>query len=549
MMASRSITPVADFEPRLGDEHPGDRATRSGWPLCAAVAGAGGVALWLAFPPYDVWFLAAAGPTALALAVHDRRIRTGALCGLVLGLTFLVPLLSWTGEYVGPGPWLALAVYQALFFSALGAASSAVSRLPGWPVWTAALWVAMEAIRSRWLFGGFPWARLGFGQAEGPFTALAAYGGVPLVSFAVALTGCLLAYVIHLVLPARARTGLMTSGSRHRRRVGIAVLVTLAAPMAGLVATGTLPSGSLREGGPTVTVAVVQGNVPRAGLDFNAQRRAVLDNHVAATKALAARVAAGEERAPDVVIWPENASDIDPLLNADAARLIDEAAAAVNAPILVGAVLEGPGDNVRNAGIVWDPDDGPGDSYIKRHPVPFGEYIPARSFFRLFSKKVDLVRRDFLAGADPGVLSLAGATVGDLICFEVAYDELVADVVRGGAGMLVVQTNNATFGYTAESEQQLAMGRLRAVEQGRTVVVAATSGISAIIGPDGGLVDRSDLFTADVFVRDIAQRSDLTIAARVGAIPELVLSALGLGALLFSVGRRLFGSTHGSADR
>ena len=177
--------------------------------------------------------------------------------------------------------------------------------------------------------------------------------------------------------------------------------------------------------------------------------------------------------------------------------------------------------------------------YLKRHPVPFGEYIPARGFFRLFSDKVDLVRRDFTAGTEPGVLALGGATVGDLICFEVAYDDLVGDVVQGGAGMLVVQTNNATFGYTAESAQQLAMGRLRAVEHGRTVVVAATSGISAIIGPDGSLVDRSELFTADLFVREIAQRDERTLATRLGPLPELVLSVLGLGVLLSVPGGRV----------
>ena len=273
-------------------------------------------------------------------------------------------------------------------------------------------------------------------------------------------------------------------------------------------------------------------------MDFNAQRRAVLDNHVSRTLELAQQVRAGARAQPDLVIWPENASDIDPLKNPDAAELIDRAASAIGAPILVGAVLQGPGDGLRNAGIVWDPDDGPGESYVKRHPVPFGEYIPLRDFFRVFSDKVDQVRRDLVAGTEPGVLPMGSATLGDLICFEVAYDALVGDVVRGGARMLVVQTNNATFGYTGESEQQLAMGRLRAIEHGRTVVVAATSGISAVIAPDGTVVDRSALFTSDVFVRDIAQRDQLTLATKLGEIPEHGLSVAGLGALLSAPLRR-----------
>ena len=540
-MTSRTFTVAASDRPRPPAGPTSGPRFRGGIALLAAVSAVGGVALWLAFPPYDLWALAVVGPAALAVAVHRRRARVGALCGLLLGLTFLVPLLSWTGVYVGPGPWLALAVYQALHYGLLGAAAAAVSRLRFWPLWTACLWVGMEAVRSRWIFGGFPWARLGFSQADTPFTALAAYGGVALVTFAVALTGSLVAAALLPLLRRGERSGQLpgTTATPRIRRLSTRLAAAGAVVAVGVLGQIGVPSGDLREGGPSVTVAVIQGNVPRAGLDFNAQRRAVLDNHVAQTKALAEQVAAGEQPAPDLVIWPENASDIDPLLNADAARLIDEAAAAIDAPILVGAVLQGPGDKLRNAGIVWDPDDGAGRMYLKRHPVPFGEYIPARGFFRLFSDKVDLVRRDFIAGTEPGVLALGGATVGDLICFEVAYDDLVGDVVQGGAGMLVVQTNNATFGYTAESAQQLAMGRLRAVEHGRTVVVAATSGISAIIGPDGSLVDRSELFTADLFVREIAQRDELTLATRLGPLPELVLSVLGLGVLLSVPGGRV----------
>jgi apolipoprotein N-acyltransferase len=297
------------------------------------------------------------------------------------------------------------------------------------------------------------------------------------------------------------------------------------------VAGWPLAGPSLTEGGPTRTVAVIQGNVPRAGLDFNAQRRAVLDNHADQTRELAAAVARGEQSQPDLVIWPENSSDIDPYRNADAARVIDQAAQAIGAPILVGAVVEGPGRFISNTGIVWDPQTGPGDTYVKRHPVPLAEYVPARSFFRFFSADVDRVH-DFSHGGEVGNLQIGGADVGDVICFEVAYDGLVSDVVDGGAGMLVVQTNNATFGFTDESEQQLAMSRLRAVEFGRTVVVAATSGISAVVAPDGSVARRSELFTPDTFVEEIAQRDARTVAERLGAAPEWLLTALGAGAVL-----------------
>jgi apolipoprotein N-acyltransferase len=512
------------------------------WPWRTLLAAAGGTVLLFAFPSYGLSALAPLGPAALALAVRGQRFRSGFWLGLVFGIAFFVPLLSWTGVYVGPVPWLALAVMEAVLLALVGGAGALTSRLPFWPVWTAALWVADELLRGRVPFGGFPWGRLGFSQTDGPLMSLAAYGGVPLVSFAVALTGALLAAAVpHL---ARAWRSASAGGPGERgpavRAAALAVVAVLAVPLVGAIAWLPLPGSSLTEGGPTATVAIIQGNVPRAGLDFNAQRRAVLDNHVQQTLELAAAIEDGRAAQPDVVIWPENSSDIDPYQNADADRVISRAAEAIGAPILVGAVVSGPGRFISNVAIVWDPDDGPGDTYVKRHPVPFGEYVPMRSFFRMFSADVDRIRRDFYAADEVGVLDVDGVRLGDLICFEVVYDGLVHDVVDEGAGMLVVQTNNATFGFTDESEQQLALSRLRAVEYGRTVVVAATSGISAVVAPDGSVVRSSQLFTAATFVEDIAQRDSTTIALRLGSAPEWVLTALGVGALVAAVllGRR-----------
>ena len=519
-------TPPGGVPATPGDD--GDR--RSSLPWRTALAAAGGLALFLSFPEHDLGWLAVLGPAALSLVTRGQRARSGLWLGLVLGLVFLVPLLSWTGIYVGWFPWLALAVFESLYLALLGGALALTSRLPGWPVWGAAMWVAGEALRGRFPMGGFPWGRLGFSQADGPFTALAAYGGVPLVSFAVALTGTALAAAV--VALGRARRHDRPGGRRPAHRAAaLALAGAVAVPLVGVVAGLPLAGGSLTAGGPARTVAVVQGNVPRAGLDFNAQRRAVLDNHVTRTVELAAAVEAGTADQPDLVIWPENSSDIDPYRNTDAAAAISRAARAIGAPVLVGAVVDGPGEKVSNTGIVWDPTTGPGATYVKRHPVPLAEYVPARSFFRFFSEKVDLVRRDFAAGEGSGALDIGGARIGDVICFEVAYDSLVADTVADGAGMIVVQTNNATFGRTHESAQQLAMSRLRAVEHGRTVVVAATSGISAIVAPDGSVVHRSELFTPDVFVEDIAQRQQRTTAERLGAAPEWLLTALALGAL------------------
>lgn len=484
------------------------------WRLPLAVAS--GAVLYAAFPPLALWPLAPVGVTGLVLACRGASVRYGALAGLLAGLAFFVPLLRWSGLEVGLVPWILLAVLQAAFVVPLGAALALVTRLPSWPLWVAALWTADEALRARLPFGGFPWGRLAFSQTDTPLTPLAALGGAPLVTFAVALVGAVVAL---LAVDRSVRTA-GGAGAVAAVLAGGAVL----APVGGT--------------GEQVTVAVVQGNVPRLGLGFNDQRAAVLGNHVDATRALAADVRAGRTPAPDLVIWPENSSDIDPFEDRTAYAAIDRAVRDIGVPVLVGAVLDGPGEKISNTGIVWDPETGPGERYVKRHPVPFGEYIPLRPLARRISSKVDLVPRDFAAGDEVGVLDVGPARIGDVICFEVVYDDLVRDAVQAGGRLLVVQTNNATFGHSSQTEQQLAMSRLRAVEHGRTVVVAATSGVSAVVEPDGDLAYRSEIFTRDVHVTQVPLRDAHTPATRLGGWPELVISLVGAATLGAAVRRR-----------
>jgi apolipoprotein N-acyltransferase len=484
---------------------------RAPWPWWPRVLGAAasGLLATLAFPPYDVWPLAVPAITALALLCRGLPAWRAAVLGLAHGTATFLPLLTWM-QVIGVDAWVALTLLEAAFVAAMAALFPAVTRLRLWPLWVACLWVAQELARSTVPFGGFPWGRLAFGQTGSPFTPYAAWGGAPLVTFVTALSGSLLALAL-----LRWQTRAVAAG---------ALLVALAVPLLGLAIH--LPTS-----GPPTTAALVQGGVAEAGLGFLGEREEVLRNHVEATEQLAADVAAGQVPRPDVVIWPENASDIDPFTDPGAYDLIQDAVNAVGVPVLVGAVLEGPGpDYVSNTGIVWSPETGPGVRYVKRHPVPFGEYIPFRAQLSGLIARLDQIPRDFFAGSRSGVLDLGPVRVGDVICFEIAYDEIVRDVVDGGARVLVVQTNNATYNGTGQPEQQLAMSRLRAVEHGRVVLVAATSGISAIVMPDGRVQARSRELTTETLVAAVPQRTARTVADRVGAWPEWALAALGVGA-------------------
>ncbi|WP_435795762.1 apolipoprotein N-acyltransferase [Micromonospora zamorensis] len=517
-------------------------------PLRFAVplAVAAGLALLVAFPPYGVWPLAPVGVALLAAAAHRRRLRAGAGLGFLTGVALFAPLLAWTNLHTGYLPWVLLSLLQAGYLALLGAATAWVSPLAdrvrwAWPVLTGLLWVGQEALRDRTPFGGFPWGRLAFSQDTSPLLRLAALGGAPLVTFAVALVGGLLVTAAWRGWAAARTPTSPADGSQDadgpqgvtpaRRWAPVAVPAAVAV---ALTAGGLLVPVATAGSGATTTVAIVQGNVPRLGLDFNAQRQAVLNNHVDATIELAARVAAGQERQPDLVVWPENSSDIDPLRNPTAGARISQAADTIGAPILVGAVLLGPGaGQVRNAGILWRPGTGADldQLYTKRHPVPFAEYVPLRDVARMVSKQVDLIRSDFVPGSTPGVVRAGPAVLGDVICFEVAYDEVVRDTVTGGAQLLVVQTNNATFDV-AEARQQMAMVRLRAVEHGRPALMASTVGVSGFVAPDGRVSDATGFNTREVVVRQVRLDDGRTLATRLGWWPEVALAALAAAALI-----------------
>ena len=207
-----------------------------------------------------------------------------------------------------------------------------------------------------------------------------------------------------------------------------------------------------------------------------------------------------------------------------------------DAPILVGTLqrTDVPGD-IYNVGILWNPRTGPdlAQQYEKRHPVPFAEYMPMRSIARLVTDKVDLVR-NMLPGDAPGVIDTRGGIVGDVICFEVAYDGIVRDTVTGGAELLAVQTNNATFNE-AEARQQLAMVRLRAVEHGRNGLMVSTVGVSGFVDAEGDVYGSTGFNTAAVVVRDIHLGGPRTLATRSGNWPEVIavlLTVVALAAVL-----------------
>jgi apolipoprotein N-acyltransferase len=492
------------------------------WALPLALAG--GLLLAAAFPPAGVWPLAVLSPALLAVALYGRSLRGAFTVGLVFGLAFFFPLLAWVIN-VAWFALVALAIALALIFAVFAIGQRLLLNLRWWPLAVAGWWVAAEAFRDRWPWGGFPWGRLAMSQAGLPTQGWAAIGGPPVLSFVVALTGTTLAWIVLTTLTAN-RTGGRRAG-RWRRTAIAAVAFAATAGVSCLPAV--LPLDQVPANTKTTEVAAIQGNVPRARGSLAAQLGDELQvtlNHATATGKLAAKVAAGTLPRPDLVVWPENSTDVDPTQDAQVYDEIASAASAIGRPILVGAVLQNP---LRNAGVLWLPGKGPTTIYVKRQLVPFGEFLPFRGLISKITSLTQLLPTDFTPGHQTVVFDVGQIKLGDVICYEVAFDDLVRSEVTAGSNVLAIQSNDATYereGPTSEeSGQQLAMARIRAVEFDRAIVYSSTTGYSAIIAQNGQVIERSGLWQQAELEARVPLLTYQTMAERVGAWPEWVIVA------------------------
>jgi apolipoprotein N-acyltransferase len=515
---------------------------RSGPALICALAG--GLALAAAFPPAGIWPLAVVGPAALTVALWRQRARLAVAAGAAFGVAFFFPLLSWLVN-VAWYAWTALAVAETLIFAVLVLGQWLLLRLRAWPLAVAGWWVAAEAVRDRWPWEGFPWGRLVMSQATAPAGRWVAVAGPPFVSFLVALAAACLAWVV--LGPARRQEHQVREQSGAGQALGLRSrlwpAIALAAS-AGLALSGALlPAGQPAAPGQTAIVAAIQGNVPHAkNLPDLLRASQVTQNHANATEKLAARVKSGAVPAPDIVIWPENSTDQDPAFNPYIYGTIAAAVSAINRPVLVGAVLQDP---VRNAGQLWLPGKGPVATYVKRRLVPFGEVIPFRGLISSMTSLPSTIQPvNFTPGHRPVVFRAGKVRLGDVICYEVGFDGLVGSEVSAGANLLAVQTNDADFeidGQMGETEQQLDMARIRAMQYNRAVVVASTTGISAIIAPDGSLLASTRTWTQAEIEAKVPLLTSQTLAARLGGWPEAILVWATVAALAWAIAQAIRG--------
>ena len=434
-----------------------------------------------AFAPIGVWYLGVIGYSLFLRKISKSHRQLWH--AFAFGFIYNAIVLHWSGKFVGAVPWLLLALLQALFYLPVGA----IAKRSGSIRLTIAALLIMEEFRSVFPFGGFGWTRIAFSQVESPAAAILPYGGVLALSALTLLSAALIA----------------------RIRVGNLVKLLLIVIGLGLIPANPQGSGSVK-------LLAIQGNTPSVGLDFNSRAQAVFNLHRDATY----KYASGGY---DAIIWPENAIDIDPGLYPNVAADVEKLTRDEQAPLIAGVVLKRDGSPV-NASVLYNSEKGAVSTYIKRGLTPFGEYMPLRGLAEFISPFAANVV-DFKPGNELVTHEVAGAALGPIICYEIINDRLVAEM-SSNSDALIVQTNSATFAGTAESRQQLAITRIRAMENSRSILSVSTIGISAFIDSNGRVTQSSSENIQTALTSDLILNDHLTFANKWGSVVKFLILAI-----------------------
>lgn len=420
-----------------------------------------------AFAPFELWISAFAGLFLWFYWLDKSNRFTKIVGSYIYGLGLLLPAQHWTGIYVGNLPWIALCLVQAIFFiiPALFYSKSRVLK----PLIFAGSYVLVELLLRTVPFTGFGWSRLSYTQTESPIAGLYPLGGVVLVAWTLAFI------------------------------VSIRTLSLLIITLLFLVVVNFVPDSVSKNG--EIKIALIQGGVSELGLNFNSKPKEVFLRHLDQTKKLSERV--------DLIIWPENAVDIDINQYEEVKQQIVGISKIQGTPILVGGVTNS-ASGPKNQSMLFNPDLS--KIYTKRYLTPFGEYLPIRSIATIFSPYADDIN-DFEAGNEDQTFFVGLNSFKTLICYELINDKFRDEI---DSDFLVVQTNNATFGDTYQLEQELNIAKVRALETGRSIAYVSTTGITSFISNLGKVMDSAEKFKQTTLVGDIDLVEGRTSAQKYG---------------------------------
>ena len=514
--------------PPAGKGRPGRRATGPVTATVArrALAGAGGLAagamLAGALPPLGWWPLGPLGIALLARLLAGRSARGRGLLGLAAGTAQFLLGCSWAASFSLVGYLLLVAFEAALVAIACVLVPPGRGRLPG----LAAALTLLEWLRDSWPFGGMPLGGVALGQADGPLLDLARMGGPLLVAGGAALGGAALGSLAGWRGGPGARGDRGDRCDRWSAARGALPGAAALAVLAGLVLAGSqAPAGGPPAG--RIAAAAIQGGGRRGLTSLEDPGSDVLGSTLSVTDRLLGR------RPVALVLWPEDVVRLDRAFSGSATEQELAVEARRLRATLVAGVTEpaGPG-RFRNQLVALGPTGKVVATYEKTHPVPFGETVPLRPLFSALAN-LSAVPRDMVVGRGSGLMATPAGRFAVLVSYETFFPARGRSGVRAGGELLLVATNTASYATSQVPDEELAASRLQAVAEGRELLQAATTGVSAAIEPSGRVLARTSLGAPASLEVTAVLRRGATWYADAGDAPLLVLSGLvGGGAWL-----------------
>ncbi len=474
-----------------------------------------GLCIAFAMPPWGWWpFVFIGIGIFFKVSQRPRTARQAFSAGFSLGLGWFLPTLAWMWYISIPGY-----ILTVVFFSCLhGLAEVFIFNREPRHFLQPIAHVLVEALRFSWPFGGAPIATLAMSQSNTWLASFGRIGGVILVSYATWQIAIIFFNRFRLFLPC----------------VALGILVIAIAPTGRSLSQHT-----------ELRIAYVQGGGPQGTRASNTDPHDVILRHLNATRTLT------PEQKIDVVIWPENIVDTPLFDTSPEAVEIAQEAKRLNAPISVGITEDVPPDRFANAQVVVTPGGDIIDRYEKVRRVPFGEFIPMRSFLEAIGAPIHQVRHDAIKGKTPAVslIPLTHPTISgeklDSVSFatpvswEIFFGGRVNEGIERGASIIKNPTNGSSYRGTLLQSQQIASSQLRAIEFGRSVVQVSPTGFSAFISPNGKVSQRSNVSERRVEFADIQLRTGRTWYSFLGDSPFIIFLLIAFAVLLLRHQRKL----------
>ncbi len=491
-----------------------------------------GLLLTAGFPPFNIFPVAWIALIPFLFSLRDKSLKASFKLGIVMGMSYFLGTIYWVYHsmhvygylplYISILIVILLCLYLSVYiglFSMLFTHLSDNSRIPSLLI-APAIWVTMEYIRT-YALTGYPWSLLGYSQYTFlPIIQIADITGVYGISFLIVAVNGAIFDIASLWSKKRSGHTPFPSGLSIKLCSFILAITIIASLMYGMGRLGQELTES------KVRISVVQGNIPQdKKWDMKFQRE-VVDTY----KELTQQVLSDN---PDIIIWPETAVPFVFGNNMHFTKEVTDFQKSLDTYLLFGSIVPNKDSQMTNSSLLFSSEGELISTYSKIHLVPYGEYVPLRKFLP-FIDKLTVGTGDFASGEDYVIMETPYASIGNLICYEIIFPNLVRKFADKGANLLVTITNDAWFGRTSAPYQHFSMAVLRAVENRVPVARAANTGISGFIDSRGRIISQSDIFVEAAFTETVSIGGERSFYTKHGDVLAFLCIA---GVMLLAAGR------------